>query len=755
MDDKAVWLLRYRVPVLVFLALVTAALATQLPRLRFDFSPQQLFETGEKDEVWRFFEQTIEWFGRDDGTLFVVLDAGEGGDTLTREHLDWLTALCEHFESADDVLRTTSIATAVSVRKNEEGDLDVMVVGELPREELLADPLLVGSLVSADARLALALIDFKEDRRKIDDLTESVGSVRTWLAHNPPPQGSTASLIGIPFIRVDAVQTIRNDQTRFVPITGGIIALFLFLGFRRISRTVFALFTVFLAIVWSLSIMAIADIPVDIINSVLPSLLLVIGVSDGLHLMVRDQEEHRAGATRSEALSIAVRSLAVACFLTSFTTAAGFASLAASSTMILVRFGLIIAAGVLIAYVLTLGVLPQLLSFAPPPSSRGNSGQYFGRFALWCGHLGLRRPRTTVAIGLLAAAGLAAVGFLRVDVNVRLTELYKSDHPVPTLQRLVDEHLGGVLPFNIVVSLPQPGGHRDPDILARLAKLQDRIDEYAGVASTRSVVDLVKALHRTLSEEGSGALPTTRDLLAQEWLFAEMGSEELPIDRFVAEDGKHLRILLRAKDVGGKHALGLSEEIERLGEEIFGDIEGASIGISGDAYIASKNLTTLIRDLFTSLTLASVVIFLVLLITFRSLRIALVGIVPNALPLLAILGFMGIVGMDLDVTNVVIFSIALGLAVDDTIHMLSRFREEQAMGGATREVIERTLRGTGQAIVLTTVVLGSGMVTLMFSDFVATARFGGLTALTLGVALLADLIFLPALLLLVYRGRSQ
>ena len=756
-EPRAVWLLRHPLPVLLVLAVATAAALAGLPRLRFDFTPQQLFEAADEDATLAEFEEARRLFGRDDGTLLVVLDAGEGGDALARPCRDWLRDLAVHFAGEPFVERSLSVGNAVTARSDADGDVRIGSLDDLPAAALLADGLLAGTFFSRDRRYSAAWIAFDDDHRDIEPLRRAVGAVGAWVEAHPPPPGTGARLGGIPRVRVDVADSLRRDQLRFIPLASAVLMILLGFTFRRLPQTLLPQLTVCISIIWALGLMGWLGVPVDILTNALPPLLLVIGVSDCLHLLARDAEEaaRPSPPPRLVGLSRTVRVMAMACLLTSLTTAAGFSSLAVSHTAILRRFGLTVAAGVLGAYLATLGVLPQALRHFRPAQPSPAASRLFTGIALACGRLALRRPRAVVAVTLALAAGLGWIGLARVYVNLMLTEVYPADHEVSRLQKIIDTSLGGVVPVDVVLSLPEPGGHRDPDTLRRLALLQGRIARLDGVASTRSAADLLGSVHRALAGPGGGELPDSAALAAQEWLVAELGEEPLPLDRFVADDGQRLRIFLRMADVGGRRTLQVLEAIESAHAEVFSGRPEVRLSFGGDGFLAARNLSRLIRDLLASLTLAGAIIFVTLLVALRDLRLALCAIPPNVCPLLATVGAMGLTGLDLTVTNVVVFSIALGLAVDDTIHVAYRYREEQAKGGSFEEVMDRTLPGTGQAVVLTSLLLAAGLLVLLTSDFVPTRRFGALTCLTLAVALLADLLLLPALLMLTDRSAPE
>ncbi len=754
------WLLRYRIPLLLVLLGTSGFFSYQSQFLGFDFSPQQLFETVDEDPAWTLWQETIETFGRDDLTLFVVLDIRAGDDApsvLSDEMRAWMGALADAMAENPDVEEITSVAKMVTIR-GDGVSIEVLDARELSREELAADPMLRGTLFSEDQTLAVTLLKLNREKRKVDLLRPMLEVVKTWLAENPPPKPARAHLAGIPHIRVDVADSLRADQMKFMPITLAVLLGLLGFVFRSFTRMLLPLATVGMAVVWTTGLMALTGTPIDIINNVVPSLLLVIGLSDGLHLMARAHAESREGVEPMVGLDRAVRKIASACFLTSLTSAVGFASLLASTTNILRVFGALAAFGIIVAYIVTLGVLPQTLSFTrqmmggKPPRV-----VFLTRIATGLSGFCIKHPWSTLVVIGVLTLGAATVGLLRVHPNVYLTEVYGPGHPIRVLQETMDQKLGGVLPMDLLVRFPKGEAHKDPVRLAQIATLQRRVTALPGVVHSRSVADFASALHVALLGEDDvkpGDLPTNRALLAQEWLLGEMGSEPLPLSHYLAEEGRLVRIFLRTADIGGRKAKDLEAEVTRMGDAIFGKDSEVTVSLTGDAFVASRNMTALIADLFRSLALASGFIFVVLLLAFRSFKLALVAVWPNAFPLVFTLGAMGVWGLDLDVTNVVIFSIALGLAVDDTIHVIARFKEEVREGEDPTEAIHRAMKGTGQAIVLTSVILGAGMLVLTTSTFMLTARFGALAALTMMLALVADLALLPAILHLVFGWRG-
>jgi predicted RND superfamily exporter protein len=223
----------------------------------------------------------------------------------------------------------------------------------------------------------------------------------------------------------------------------------------------------------------------------------------------------------------------------------------------------------------------------------------------------------------------------------------------------------------------------------------------------------------------------------------------------VTSDFRNARIHVRVSDVGAKAQLQLAERFEDKLGSLFGADSGVNYRLTGDAFVASVALDSFIRDLFYSLLIAIVIIFAMMTVVFRSLKLGLVSMLPNTIPLVMTFGYMGLMGINLNTTTIIIFAISLGLAVDDTIHFLARFREELDRRDTAKEAILYTYYGAGRAILLTSVLLVTGLAVLLLSDFVPTRQFGILTSITIGGAVFGDLILLPSLLYLLYRREED
>lgn len=758
-------ILKFRVPLLVFFSVIVVTGITQVPQVGFDFTPQQLFKSS--SDVLDYREEFAAIFGREDNLLSIVVEAE---DVYTPEMLAWLrqtTLLAREMES---VKMAESLVTLEVPRTGEsQGVLTtepilpeegVISAGDAARLRALtkAEPLLEGRAVNDEGTVTIVMIWLDDDIQDVSVIRELVEKLQVRVQESPPPHDAEWRLGGIPHLRQEIVESLKWQQITFVPGTAIAYIIILFFLFRRFSGVFLPMATVGVTLMLTVMMLVVTSSDINIINNVLPSLVFIIGVSDCIHMLVRDAEEIEAGADRRSAITFMVRHTGVACLLTSTTTAVGFFSLLAADTEILQDFGWQAGAAVLMAYFATLFFLPAGLSFlkpvkrfspdpeAPPPFLERNLMRVGGHI--------LDYPKTYVALGALTAA-LAGWSASTVKIDTLILEVYEPSHPTYRTIKMLERELGGILPVEVSLRADETDAFKSPELFSKLEAVSDFAIKDPVVLSSQSLVDYHQAARAALlgDPDERDVLPKSRAEIEQIHMLIAGSPDELTgPNRFMTQDWAHARVLLRVADDGAREQLRLGNKLKDKLGEIFPEESGVSYRLTGDAYVASLSLDSFIRDLFTSLLIAIVIIFAMMTVVFRSLKLGLISIVPNTIPLLLTFGYMGMMNIDLNTTTIITFAISIGLAVDDTIHFLARFEEELAKSDDIREVILATYNGAGRAIMLTSVMLLVGLVVLLFSDFVPTRYFGTLTGITIFGAVFGDLLILPPLLYLAYRN---
>lgn len=736
------WIATHRVAASLLIIFITIASTFGIVHrvqqgVPIDFTPQAMFMS--EGGMWERLQNYEEEFGVEDNTMVVLVE----GPVNSTEGVEFLQALHDAVEARPRIKKVQSLVNASIVESDESGMLllrDAINDGDAPLTDAAKDPFLGTFLISPDQQVVTLQIHLDDDLDKIADIAPVINDLKEQVRAVAVPTGFKVHTTGIPYVRAEVVDMMLIDEMTFFPAVGVIFLVTICTLFRRILLGVIPMVGVFIATVWSMGALLSSGAVLNILSILTPTLVLVIGVADGIHMVSRYREELYKDQDRAAALGRTLRSMALACFLTSFTTAVGFASLIVAETQVIQDFGIHVAVSVLITFSTVLLAVPTLLAWLPiskvgKPHKGGNRPEY-----KWLSNLVATAPKRVLFVGLLFTV---FAGYLGRDVrtNSALLEMYHEGHPTWESVQVAEEKVGGVIPLFLHLSGDE-GQMLEPDILERVAQLENEISSQAMVGWTMSAAGWVRHFHSLLTDEEG--LPSSREAVAQELLLAEM-SGELPLDRILSHDRARTRILVLAKDFGGRETLKVKHHLESVGAEIFADT-GITLDVTGDGMLAAHSVENLIQDLIASLGLVLIVILFTMFALLRDVRQTLIATAPNLIPLVFILGTMGLMGVDLQTSNIVSFTVAVGLAVDDTIHFIVRYREEHRRCPDITTAIHNTLQGAGHPIVLTSILLVLGFGVLAFSSLTSTYFFGILACVTMIAALLGDLFLLPATL---------
>ena len=702
----------------------------------FDFTPQAMF-MGEGGE-WERLQAYEDEFGAEDNTIVTLLE----GDIESPTGLQLMHDLHDAAEQGRGVIAVDSIINASIARGDAQGTIAVdPVVGDDQHiSQAKTDPFLSPFLIAKDGKAATLQIYLDEDLQQIADLSPAVADVRDRLRAVAMPPGFKLHVTGVPFVRAEVVDLMIEDEKVFFPLVAVMFLPTIVILFRRFWLGVSPLLGVLIATIWTMGVLFSLGAVLNILSALTPTLVLVIGVADGIHLVSRYREELTRDGDRQRAMGRTTRQMTLACFLTTFTTAAGFASLFVADTAVIRDFGAHVAMGVMITFFAVMLVVPTLLSWIPV--ERVGAPKQVSRRPIYdrLADLVLSKPRRVLMACLAVTLFVTWLG-RDVKTNSSILEMYQPGHPTRTAVHTAQEKVGGIIPVFIHFK-GEPDQMLEPSILKKIDTLEREFGEMELVSFTTSISGWVKHFHGLLTQETDW--PESRAAVSQELLVAEMGGD-LPIHRVLSNDRSQARILAISKDAGGREYLKAKQAIEASAETLFAGT-GVTIDVTGDGMLASTGVDRLINDLLYSLILILGVILITMLVLLRDLRLTLIATVPNVVPLLFILGTLGILQTDLQTSNVVSFTIAVGLAVDDTIHFIVRYREERIRCRDTGQAIRNTFQGAGHAIVLTSILLVFGFGVLALSSLTTTYFFGLLACVTMTAALLGDLLILPALL---------
>lgn len=758
---------RMRWVLLPLLLVVTVAAGAQAIGVRFDFSPRSIFLTGDPEVV--FLEQHREVFGDEDAFAIVLVEAD---DVFQPEVLQVVVDLSDRIAEVEHIDQVLSLSTMQEIA-GMPGLVQVSpLLEELPttpeevaalRSKVVGNPLYVQRFTNATGSVTAVMGKFENGFVEELERRPALAAIEAIIDDLQGKDGVALSLVGVPIVNREYAVLLQGDMIRTVGGAAFLVGILLFVLFRNAWSVVLPLTSVGMATAWTVAYMVLAGDSFNIINSIVPALLLVIAVGDAVHFLTTYYAEIGAGNDKATAIRRMVRRIGGACLLTSMTAAIGFASLVVARIDIIKGMGRVAAVGLMVAYVVILLLVPTVLSVVTVPESAVGSDPkkgLIGRMLVWLGEITTEKPGPVFGVTALICV-LCIGGAFRVKSDNFLLEELLPSNPVSVAIHHNEEVLSGVMPVEISIQTEAEGGIFEPEILRGIEQVQEELRQEPFIGHSVSIVDLIKEIAKV--QDGEARIPDTRQAAAQYLLYFEMSEDPSFLDSMIDLQRKTARISATAKDWGTNNYLGWQDgrrdcdprsrcdatmlaKIDRIFGTTDGEKPGLSVHITGGSRVAAQALSRLVEDMLWSLGTAFFVITLLMMFLMRSLRIGFMSMLPNLLPLLITLGFMGWVGIPVRTSTALIFSVALGVAVNDTIHFLTRYREEFFETHDRKEAVKRTLLSTGRAIIFTSLLLIGGFAVMMSSRFMGIFQMGLLGAVALFAALLGDLVLLPVCL---------
>jgi predicted RND superfamily exporter protein len=742
------------------LALAAAAALVGLdpPRLRLEIDPstEPLLPAG--DPAVADYRRAVRDFG--DDQLFVV--AMETSDAFTPGSLAALRRVGDALSRLEGVRSVRSLARVTSFRYDQKAIEVGPFLEAIPedpaalarlRERALADPTYRRNLVSDDGRTAALNVAFRELTDQELIRSDLDGRIRALLDAETTPE-RRFHVSGRPHIKSQMYHTMTRDLAVLIPTAIGVLAGVLAFATGTLRGVVLPLANVGIAVLVTFASMALLARPLTVLSVLLAPTLVAVGSVYGVHVVNRYEEDVAAGGTRREIVLRCMRHMIVPVLISGTTTVVGYASLLWTDVPAVFEIGAFSVLGVACTTTLSLTALPALLVLLPlrrvsRPGARpdvrlraaARLGAALDRGLARVGRLASRRA-SAIVLGwtLVAAVSAAAVPWITID-----TDYLSFFGPRSRVRRdfeAVDRLLAGAVPLYVVVEGGEPGRLRDPETLRRLEALQARLDAIPGVSRTFSFLDSLRRLNRAVSgdDPAAEAIPDTRAGVA-ELLFMIPKND---LARFATVDQSAANLVVRTGEVGSAAIRRLTGRIEAALAD-GGVPEGMRAFVTGNAVLLDRAADAVAGTQTATVGFAAGAMFLLLAVGLRSTRLGLVAMVPNAVPVLVFFGTLGLGAAPLSLPTSLIANAALGIAIDDTAHYLVRYRAERR-GGSPEEAVLRCTAAVGRPIALASAMLVLGFASVAASEFATLRQFGVLSAWTLVVCVVADLLLLPAIL---------
>ncbi|MFL2738667.1 MAG: RND family transporter [bacterium] len=790
--------------VILVMLLFFAILASNLVSIEVDTSTESFFS--ENDQTRITYNKFREQFGRDEIVLALIhpknvfdieflkklksfhedLEAevphldevqslinvtamrGEGGDLIIEELMaDWPDEDAEVMDLKDRVLRNKFYRnflvsedgqyTTVVVRSNAFSDLGI----DLDQEGILEEGFLDEEETSfSDNEKSQLLTDEQNS-----EFVEAIKSVADRHRNTDFP----IELGGSPVMVHDLNKAMFKDMPVFVLASLGVIAILLLLLFRRLSGLLLPILTVILSMLTALGLLGLTGTKLTIVMQILPSILITVGIGYSVHLLVIYYRHLREHGDEGDAIAFAMGHSGLAILITSLTTAGGLLSFVPVKVAPVSDLGLYGAAGIMLCVFFTLVLLPALLSVLPKVKSavveeklhfqeRSQTRISFVDRALKsCGNFAVNHPWKVIVVSTLIAL-ISLFGATQLRFSHNPVAWLPDNHSLRNATDAINDHMKGSASIELVVERDEEDAVKDPEFMKRLDEF-NRFSEGTShnkivVGKSSSVVDVVKEINQVLNEDREEyyRVPMDRRMIAQELLLFENGGTD-DLENLVNTPYSKARVTLKTTWVDANQYSGLLSKIERKIEDMFG--KEKSYVVTGLIPIMVKTITFLMEGMLISYLIAAVVITLMMIILLADFRLGLWSMIPNFFPVLVGLGVMGMLDLPLDAMSILVGSIAIGVAVDDTVHFMHNFRRYQYIHQDIHLAVEKTLTSTGRAMLLTTIVLSAGFFIFTLSSMNNLISFGLITGLAIIIALLGDILLAPAMMALIYKNRPS
>ncbi len=785
----AALVIRYKWASVLLLLLLSGLMLSGMPKLHFDTSTEGFFRPDDPNMIR--YEAFRDQFGRDD-IAFMLLEPKE---VFSSSFLKTLQAM--HQEIEERLPNLEDINSLINARKT-VGKEGALIVGDLLEEmpqtpEEMADlknyvlhqPLYENFLISTDAKvtaIAIQMGTYSTEGVAVDsdfdlDTTSQAPSAQKPLSDHEITQivkvlheikekyqGPDLQIYvtGSPVVTDYLKATMQKDMPRFLLSMVGLIAVFLFLTFRRFSGVLLPLLTVLLSLGYTLGLMGHLGVSVKLPTMILPSFILAVGIGSSVHIMSMFYKDFvKEKGNKEKAIQDALEHSGLPVAMTSITTAAGLLSFAGADVAPIADLGRASSFGVMVALFMTITLIPSFLAILPVRSLKksdySNEVSTVDRILMKFGDWSY--DHAAKVVGIAALIGLMAVaGLFRLQFSHDIMKWYPEGSEVRIANEKIDQSLGGSVNIEMVVDAGKENGQYDPELqvaLDELATYALNVTNNQGkrvIHKTTSLSSMLKEINQALHENKKEfyEVPPDREMIAQELLlFENSGSDDIENISDSLFSKSRFSAKSQWQDAAGYHIV--IEQIRTKANELIGD--KAQVGFTGLMVLFAETVTLMMNTMIQSYLIAFALITLLMILLIGRISTGLLSMIPNFFPILLTLGLMGWLGIPLDMFTLLIGSIAIGLAVDDTIHFFHNFRKVYVETGSVRQAIDTTLLTAGRAMLVTSVVLTLGFFIFMFATLNNLFSFGLLTGFTLITAFLADILLAPALLTLT-RGKT-
>ena len=741
-------------------------MAYQAQFIQWSYNMANIVPEDDPDQV--YFRQFKQTFGEDGNILALGFKDSAIYDADNFKKLRYLSNELESINGVKDVL---GLPTLQMLSKNDEKrrfELEP-VFPEIPEQQAELDSMLAfamglkfysGQLINPENGATLILVTVEKQALNSEYRHTMVADIVRAGDQFQENTGINVNYAGLPYVRSVNTLKIKEELNKFLIYSVIVTGLILFGFFRSFKAVVIPLIIIGVIVVWVLGTVSLFQFKITLLTGLIPSIIVVIGIPNSVYMLNKYHHEYSTHGDQMRALGKIIRNIGIVTFITNFTTAVGFFVLVFTGIPVLMEFGIVAGINIMCTFIVSTIMIPSAFSLFKPPSDRHLkhldfkmlNGALVGMDVLVHKHRKLVFSVTAVIIAV------SVYGVTKLESNSYMVDDLPEDSPLAKQLQFFEENFSGVMPLEIIVDTGTKKGVQKLSNLRKINEFELFLDSLEGISQPVSVVSFIKAARQAFYNQSPAfySIPNNRESAFILRYLKEESDEAGIAKNFVDSTGQFIRISLKMPDIGSQKMDSLVNQVisPRI-DQIF-DQGKMDVRVTGTVPLFIKGNKFLIDNLITSMIFAFFIIAVIMAILFKNFRMIVISLVPNVIPLLLTGAIMGFFGIPLKPSTALIFSIAFGISVDDSIHFLAKYRQElHAHNFFVPIAVSRSLRETGASMIYTSIILFCGFVIFTLSEFGGTVALGKLTSITLLFAMFANLIVLPSLLLQFDTGKIK
>ena len=757
-------ILSNRILIIIGLILTTYFFTTHWDKIRFTYTEANLLPSTHPENIkYRAF---TEKFG-EEGNLIVI--SVKDSTLFTIKKLNAWNNLSNSFKGHNDVSTVISFGDLQKLKKDKDSRqfyIEPFIKDSITSDEEVENlkyeifnrtPFYDKFLINSESQAVRTAINLKTEVVNTIQREKFVNEVLLpRVSKFEKDYDIDVRISGMPYVRTKYSETIKKELGTFIFLAIIVTSFIFFLFFRSIRATVISIFTVCIGVMWTLGIVGILEYELTVLTAIIPPLIIVIGMPNCIFLINKYQHELNKHGIKSLSLQKVITKIGNATLMTNVTTASGFATFISTDSKLLNEFGVVASLSILSIFILCLLIIPIVYSFLPVPDKKHLEHQnkkWITSLLNWMVRVVKNKKIEVYVISVIMLA-LSIIGIYKIEISGSfIDDMPRNTEFFEDILYYEDE-FNGILPLEIYIDSKRKKAITRLSTIKKMKIVEDIILKFPELSRPISLVSLVKYSKQAFYNGNPKyfQVPTAQEnsfILS----YAKNSSSDVDLlKNFVDSTGQYTRITTFMKDMK-------IERMERIEEELNAEIqkvmpsERFEVFLTGKAYLFQKGTYFLVDNLVASLGLAIILISLFMAYLFRNFRMIIISLIPNLLPLLITAGLMGYIGIPIKPSTILIFSIAFGISVDDTIHFLAKYRQElQENKWQIKKSVYNSVRETGLSMFYTSIVLFFGFSVFIVSSFGGTVALGALVSGTLLLAMLSNLLLLPSLLLTLERS---